>query len=72
MCAGSPSVDRLQKRLIDTVKDCLKKRGLDVRQPRRCMIGMCGGGFVRGNEPLSLTRCHSFMKPWKGDNLSVA
>ena len=34
-CAGSHSVGRLQKRWIDTVKDCLKKRGLDVRQARR-------------------------------------
>ena len=31
-CAGSHSMGRLQKRSIDTVKDCLKKRGLDVRQ----------------------------------------
>ena len=34
-CAGSGSVGRLWKRLIDTVKDCLKKRGLDVRQVRK-------------------------------------
>ena len=27
----SHCVGRLQKRWIDTVKDCLKKRGLDVR-----------------------------------------
>ena len=33
--AGSHSRIRLQKRWIDTVKDCLKKRGLDVRQTRR-------------------------------------
>ena len=33
--AGSCSVGRLQKRWIDTVKDCLRKRGLDVRQARR-------------------------------------
>ena len=31
-CAGSRSVDRPRKRWTDTVKDCLKKRGLDVRQ----------------------------------------
>ena len=30
-CAGSRSVGRPRKRWIDTVKDCLKKRGLDVR-----------------------------------------
>ena len=34
-CAGSCSVGRSQKRWIDTVKDCLKKRGLDVRQANR-------------------------------------
>ena len=31
-CAGSRSVSRPQKRWIDTVKDCLRRRGLDVRQ----------------------------------------
>ena len=40
-CAGSCSVDRLRKRWIDTLKECLKKRGLYVRQVRRwCMIGV--------------------------------
>ena len=34
-CVGSRSVVRLQKRWIDTVKDCLKKAGLDVKQARR-------------------------------------
>ena len=34
-CDGSCSVGRLWKRWIDTMKDCLKKRGLDVRQARR-------------------------------------
>ena len=34
-CAGSHSVGRPWKRWIDTVKGCLKKRGLDVRQARR-------------------------------------
>ena len=33
-CAGRRSVGRLLKRWIDTA-DCLKKRGLGVRQPRR-------------------------------------
>ena len=32
---GSRSVGRPRKRWIDTVKECLKKRGLDVRQARR-------------------------------------
>ena len=31
-CAGIRSVGWPRKRWIDTVKDCLKKRGLDVRQ----------------------------------------
>ena len=33
-CAGSGLVGRQRKKWIDTVKDCLKKRGLDVRQAR--------------------------------------
>ena len=38
-CAGSCSVGWLWKRWIDTMKDCLKKRGLDVRQARRMVHG---------------------------------
>ena len=34
-CAGSRSVGRPRKRWADTVKDCLRKRCLDVRQARR-------------------------------------
>ena len=34
-CAGSRSVGRPRKRWVDTVKECLRKRGLDVRQARR-------------------------------------
>ena len=34
-CAGSCSVGRLRKRCIDTVKECLSKRGLDIRKARR-------------------------------------
>ena len=33
-CVGSRSVGWPRKRWIDTVKNCLKKRGLDVRQAR--------------------------------------
>ena len=40
--AGSHSVGRPQKRWIDIVKECLRKRGLDVRQARR-MVGVCWG-----------------------------
>ena len=31
VCAGSRSVGRPRKRWIDTVKECLRKRGLDVK-----------------------------------------
>ena len=34
-CTSSYSVGRLQKRWIDTVKNSLRKKGLDVRQARR-------------------------------------
>ena len=45
-CAGSHSVDRPQKRWIDTVKECLRKGGLDARQARRRFrIGVNGGGL---------------------------
>ena len=49
-CAGSRSVGRPQKRLIDTVKDCLKERGLDVRQTRRMVQDRSEWrGFVKGD-----------------------
>ena len=49
-CAGNRLVGRPQKRWIDTVKDCLRKRGLDVRQARRMVQDRCEcQGFVRGN-----------------------
>ena len=34
-CVGSRSVGRSRERWTDTVNDCLKKRGLDIRQARR-------------------------------------
>ena len=37
-CAGSRSVGRPQKRWTDTMKDCLKKRDLDIRQERRMIL----------------------------------
>ena len=36
-CAGSRSVGRPRIRWIDTVKNCLKKRGFDIRQARGMM-----------------------------------
>ena len=52
-CAGSCSVGRLQKRWIDTVKECLRKRGMGVTQGRR-MVGICEGnawGVAQGMNP---------------------
>ena len=49
-CTGSRSVGRPRKRCLDTVKECLKKRGLDARQARRMVQGRSEfRGFVRGN-----------------------
>ena len=49
-CAGSRSGGRPRKRWTDTVKDCLKKRGLDVRQARiKVHDRRVWRGFVRGN-----------------------
>ena len=44
-CAGSRSAGRPRKKWIDTVKDCLKKKGLDVRQTKRMVHGVYGGGL---------------------------
>ena len=33
--AGNHSMGKLQKRWIDTMRECLRKRGLDVTQTRR-------------------------------------
>ena len=43
-CAGSWSVGRPWKRWIDPVKDCLKERCLDVKQPRRMVHDKNEGG----------------------------
>ena len=49
-CAGGSSVGRPQKRWIDNVKECLKKRGFDVRQARRMVQDRNEWWeFVRGN-----------------------
>ena len=51
-CAGSHSVGRLRRRWIDTLKDCLRKRGLDVRQAKRMGEDRTEWrGFVRGMNP---------------------
>ena len=50
-CAGSRSVSRLRKRWNDTVKECLRKSGLDVRKARRVLQDRSEWrGFVRGSE----------------------
>ena len=49
-CAGNRSVGRAWKRGIDTVKYCLKKRDLDVRQVRIIVHDRSvWRGLVRGN-----------------------
>ena len=63
--AGSHSVRRLQKRWIDTVKEYLKKRGLDVWKARR-MVGVYEGecmGHNPGDKPLILMKCQSCRLP---------
>ena len=50
VCARSRSVSRPRKRWIDTVKECLKKRGLGVRRARKMVRDRSEWrGFVRGN-----------------------
>ena len=49
-CASIRLVSRRRKRWLDTVKDCLRKRGLNVRQARRMMQDRTEWRwFVRGN-----------------------
>ena len=66
-CVLSSSVGRSRKRWMDTVKECLKKKGFDVRHARRMVQdrsewwgfeGECMGRNPE-EEPLILTRCHS-------------
>ena len=63
-CGGSRSVGRPRKRWIDTVENCLKKRGLDVRKARRMehdrsvwwlFVRRNGWGRRPEDEPLTLT-----------------
>ena len=49
-CAGSRSVGRSQKRWNDTMKECIMKIGLNVRQARRMVQNRSEWrGFVRCN-----------------------
>ena len=79
-CAGSRSVGRPRKRRINTVEDWLRKRGLDIRQPRRMVQdmsewrGFCEGEYIRhspGDEPQTLTTCHSCGLPHLCEALEV-
>ena len=84
-CAGSHSLGRLRKRWINTVKDCLKKRGLDDRQARimvhdrsvwREFVKGKAWGFAQEMNPrllrdATVVGCHTYMRP-EGGNLSVA
>ena len=38
VCVGSRLIGRPQKRWIDSMNDCLKKRGLNVGQARRMVF----------------------------------
>ena len=65
-CAGSGLVGRPRKRWTDTAKDCLRKRGLDVRQAMRMVQDRSkwrgfvrnARGIARGINLISLTKCH--------------
>ena len=67
-CTSNRLVGRPFKRWTDSVKDWLKKRGLDVRQARRTVHDRSEWRGVRqkeclgrspGNEPLTSMSCHS-------------
>ena len=64
-CAGRRSVGRPRKKGIDAVKECLRKRGLDVRQARRMVQNRSEWReFVRVNPCCGLPLlCESF--GWK-------
>ena len=73
-CVGIRSVGGPRKSWIDAVRNCLRKRGLDVGQARRVCEGECVGRGP-GDEPQILARCLScglcrHVKP-VGGNLSV-
>ena len=53
-CAGSRSVGRPRKSGIDTAKECLEKRGLDIRQAWRMVQEFVRGcmGSRHGMNPL--------------------
>ena len=59
-CAGSRSVSRERKRWSDIMKECLRKRGLDIRKARRMVqdrsewrefVRRSAWGITRGMNP---------------------
>ena len=53
--------------------ECLKKRGLDISQTGRMVQNRSEWHwFVRRDEPLTLMRCHRYIKPLKYGSPSVA
>ena len=57
-CAGSRSVGRPRRRWADIVKECLKKRGLDVRKARRMVQDKSERWWF-----MALTTCHICVLP---------
>ena len=48
--SGSQLMGRARRKWIDTLKNCLKKKGLDVRQAKRMVHDKnVWGRFARGN-----------------------
>ena len=66
-CAGSRSEGRPRKRWIDTVKECLRKSVLDVRQARRMVQDRSEWrGIVRGNADLDeMPQLYETFVGWK-------
>ena len=49
-CVGSLSVSGPRERWIDNVKECLRKRGLDIRQAKKMVQDRCKWrGFIKRN-----------------------
>ena len=68
-CAGSRSVGRARKRWIGTVKEYLRKGGLDARPSRRMVHDRSvWQGFVRENT--TVVSCPGDMKPLNGGSCS--
>ena len=54
------------KRGIDTMKECLRKRGLDVRQARRMFQDRCEWqGFGRGNAWGEMPQLYEACEVWE-------